>query len=368
MEDEGARRFDLVDAVDRNAAVVAPRRIVGPGEYHRDRRVVSFPQRLEGATARRRGQPLEEVTLETRQEGLRLRIAEARIELEHPRAVIGQHQAREEAADEGRPSIGELVDDGLVDLGDELVARVEPCHRRVRAHPAGVRAEVAVAGALEVLGGAERHGSCAVADREQRDFASLEQLLDHDCPAERTHLGERLIDRVDVVADEDSLPGGEAVGLHHTRRACGRQRRRRRDPGSLEYLLREALRALDAGSQRAGAEDGDSCVAQFVRDAGHERSLRSDHDEIRRQRDGEVEEAVAIVGANRVAGAEARDAGVAGRRVQLGQARALRQPPSQRMLTRTRADEEHSHLAESTAGFGNPSRAARPTRAGARAR
>ena len=48
--------------------------------------------------------------------------------------------------------------------------------------------------------------------------------------------------------------------------------------------------------------------------------------------------------------AERRDPGVAGRRVELGERRALRELPGERVLARTRADEKHLHAGESTRG------------------
>src|SRR5439155_26258325 len=112
----------------------------------------------------------------------------ARVELEDSRAVVGEHQAREETADERRPAAREFVDDGLMDARYEVCRRVEPPHRRVGAHPTGVRPEVAVRGALEVLRRAEGDRARSVAEREEGSLPSLEQLLDHDWSAERGRL------------------------------------------------------------------------------------------------------------------------------------------------------------------------------------
>src|SRR5207245_1782474 len=61
------------------------------------------------------------------------------------------------------------------------------------------------------------------------------------------------------------------------------------------------------------------------------------------ERQRECEQAVTVVGAHRMAAAEHRDPGVAGGRVQLGEARALGEAPRERMLARPRADDEHLH-------------------------
>ena len=80
----------------------------------------------------------------------------------------------------------QLTDDRLGDLArDEVDERLlaaerlgEPRQRGVGAHAAGVRAGVAVAEALEVLGGAQRQHVVAVAEEEQRDLGAGEELLD----------------------------------------------------------------------------------------------------------------------------------------------------------------------------------------------
>lgn len=92
-------------------------------------------------------------------------------------------------------------------------------------------------------------------------------------------------------------------------------------------------------------------MTKLVRDAGDERRFGADDDELRRQRHREPEQAVAVVGANRVAPAEAGDAGIAGGGVQLGQRRALRESPGERVLARAGADEEDAHAASLLRGF-----------------
>ena len=59
-----------------------------------------------------------------------------------------------------------------------------PGDRRVGAHPAGVRAGVAVADPLVVAGRSERDRAAAVGEREQRHLLALQQLLDHERLAE----------------------------------------------------------------------------------------------------------------------------------------------------------------------------------------
>jgi hypothetical protein len=82
----------------------------------------------------------------------------------------------------------------------------------------------------------------------------------------------------------------------------------------------------------------------------------ADHDEIGRDRPRQVEQALAIVGAYGVAGAERRDPRIAGRRVQLGGRRASHEPPGKGVLACARPDQQHSHAGECSA---RPVRASR---------
>ncbi len=97
---------------------------------------------------------------------------------------------------------------------------------------------VAVADALEVLGGGEGHGAGAVADRQHRELGAGEALLDHDGAAgvperlarqvlARSRLGPRR-----GLGDQHALAGGQAVGLDHV------------EPGQ---RVEEGERGLDLG-------------------------------------------------------------------------------------------------------------------------
>ena len=168
------------------------------------------------------------------QHHLGLGVAEARVELDDLHAGVGEDEAGVEQADERRALGVELADDGLGHLaGDEvdelLLAaelRAEPRERRVGAHAAGVGAGVAVEQALVVLGGAERQHVVAVAEEEERDLGSGEELLDE-------HRAERQVlvgvgDRGGaVVGDDDALARGEAVGLDDVAERRGRRARPR---------------------------------------------------------------------------------------------------------------------------------------------
>ena len=82
--------------------------------------------------AHAREQQLEQVRAQPRQQRLRLGVAEAHVELDHPRAVGGQHQAGVEDAVKRRPARAHPVDDRLVDAPRQLA----PAARRPSRRPA----------------------------------------------------------------------------------------------------------------------------------------------------------------------------------------------------------------------------------------
>ena len=190
-----------------------------------------------GARVQQRADPVRH----PRQQHLGLGIAEAAVELEHLRPVVGEHHPGEEHTAIRSQLVDDRRDHGVEDLGGGL--RRQRRHRRVGAHPAGVRPGVAVADPLVVLRRVEQHAvALAVGHREHADLGTGEQLLDHDrppCLAERA-LQDRRLDRRDrgiaFVGHRHALAGGEPVGLHHgadprarrgTRPPSGRRRTRR---------------------------------------------------------------------------------------------------------------------------------------------
>ena len=84
--------------------------------------------------------------VERRQQHLRLRVAEARVELEHHRPVIGDHQSGVQHATVRSAVASHHPGDRLEDGRHDLVERIgpEPGHRRVGAHAAGVGSRIAV--------------------------------------------------------------------------------------------------------------------------------------------------------------------------------------------------------------------------------
>ena len=113
-----------------------------------------------------------------------------------------------------------------VDACDELVHVVERgWHRRVRAHPSGVGAAVAVEDALEVLGRPSGMHASRRRSRTATPPPSSSSSTTIALPASRTRRRAPARRSASVSADEHALARREAVGLDHARRAadrCGR--------------------------------------------------------------------------------------------------------------------------------------------------
>ena len=201
---------------------------------------------------------------------------------------------------------------------------------------------------LEVLRGAERDTRAPVAEREQRHLVALEQLLDHDLAAEgRRRRAARRRPRRCVRHTNTPLPAASPSaltthGASRDRTASPRSARRRAAITSLAKVFDPSI--------RAAAALGPKTAIPFLPQARRRRPRRAAPPGPITTRSAasvvaRLEQAVAVVGANRVAVPERRDPGVARRRVELGQDRALREAPRERVLARARADEQHLHAA-----------------------
>ncbi len=216
------------------------------------------------------------------------------LEFDDAQALRGQGQPAVEETGERGAAAGHLVDDGLGDGADDALdhARRCPRRRRVGAHAAGVRSRVAVADALEVLGGGERHGPGPVAEDEEGDLGSVEVVLDDD-PVGDLEARVRVVEgRLPVGGDDDALARGEPVGLDDVRGAevvdrggrlvcgVGDDGARGRHPRRLHDLLGKRLRAFEVCGLGARTEDRERGLTQGVGDPGDERGLGSDDDEV----------------------------------------------------------------------------------------
>ena len=88
-------------------------------------------------------------------------------------------------------------------------------------------------------------------------------------------------------------------------------------------------------------------MPELVADAGHQRRLGADHDELHVEAPREREQALAVLRPDGMAVAEPRDPRVPRRRMELRQARRPREAPGERVLAAPGADEEHLHRRDS---------------------
>ncbi|VXB50134.1 conserved hypothetical protein [Curtobacterium sp. 8I-2] len=353
----------VVDAGDRSAGlrvlrVALARQDDGHGDV--------VPERGSGDGAELPGGGGEQEFAERgRQAGehdLRLRVAEPRVELDHADALLGDDEAAVQEPDERRAlvlkpadrrqghELGDLVDEGL--LGRPAVG--EPGQRRVRAHAARVRAEVAVGQALVVLRGAERTHVVAVAQEEQGDLFAVEELLDHDVAVLEPVGG--VVDRgLAVVGDEHALAGGEPVGLDHVRCAelvdgadgfvhrAGVDRTPGGHTGLAHDPLGERLGALELGRGLARAEHRDAAGAHRVGHAGDERGLGAHDDELDVVLDRVLGDERTVGGVEGDGLDVGRDAGVAGRCRDDVTGMLSEQGRDDRVLAGTGTEDEDSH-------------------------
>ncbi len=242
-----------------------------------------------------------------------------------------------------------------------LGRRVDGGHGCVRAHTAGVRTGVAVAGPLVVAAERQRHHPLAVAEREGGHLRAFEQLLHHDDRAGGAEgpLHEAAPDRGDrivaVRCHHHALAGREAVGLHHgTSAELVDERARlldvveapgagRGDAAALQEFLREGLRSLETRCRGGRPEDDDAARVQRVGQPADQRELGADDDEIRAQMVNQTDHLRDVVDRGRMALGQLRDAGVPGSRQQARHGGILREPPHERVLATAAADDEDLH-------------------------
>ncbi len=260
-----------------------------------DRHVVREFRTWEPTEAADRGgeQQTTQGGYQPRQHDLRLRVTEARIELDHPDARAGHDEPAIEQADE-RCLLGcELADGGQRDGVDDLVDEPgrQPGERGIRPHPTGVRTFVTVAETLVVLGGRERQHVVPVTQQEEGDLLAVEKLLDENASLAEP-VGRVSESRVPIRGDQHALAGGQAIGLDHVgctifvdrgdgfvERSCPNGAARRH-PCLVHDALGEGLASLERRRGLSGAEDGDTALAQLVRDARDEWCFRPDDDEL----------------------------------------------------------------------------------------
>ena len=145
---------------------------------------------------------------------LRLGVAEADVVLDEARAVGGEHQPGVQDTDVRRAGGGEVVEDRLDERGHQLGRLVGHRSRGVGAHPTGVRADVALADALVVLGQRQGDGGGPVAQGDQRALRAGHPLLEEERAGGRADRRDRL---VVGVGNGHALAGRQAVELDDDR-------------------------------------------------------------------------------------------------------------------------------------------------------
>ena len=313
--------------------------------------------------SRHRVQRLEQVALHQRQQRLRFRIAEARIELHHPRPLPREHQPSEQESRERAAGIAQGRERGLEDLassaGHELGAAERD--RCIRAHASRVGSDVASQETLVVLRRNERQRTGAIGDREEGELLTLHELLDQD-------LGARLAERVllqhridgpirlgERRADDHPLSGSQARGLDDyrsaelTRRALGVGGRRvchragRRHARPQHELLGERLGGLDLGGLRVGTENDELRGAKRIYDPGGEGRLGTHDREVDPFLARQLHQRHDIGRGDRYAASERGDPRISRGRQQLEIGVVAVQLPGEGVLTAAAADEQYPH-------------------------
>ena len=213
---------------------------------------------------------------------------------------------------------------------------------------------------LEVLSGSERQGAHAVADEEEGDLRSGEELLEQHRPAVQPVHGVRPRRRP-VGRDQHALAGGEPVSLHHVGGA-GRLERRVQvvdrphidgGPGRHARLrhhpLREGLAALQPSGGTIGPEHRDSALPQRVGDPRDQGCFRADHDQVDRAVESEFGDRPAVGHLDGSEGRDGGDAGVARRDDQVVTCALGDEGQRQRVFPGAGADDQDAHRANLSA-------------------
>src|SRR5262249_13170365 len=144
---------------------------------------------------------------------------ETGVELEHFRTISGHHQSGVQKSGEGRSAPGHFgdrrEDDPVHYLPDLLWGKNSPIG--IGAHSAGVWTGVVIKRSLVFLRGIERNGILSVAEYDEADLLTLEELLDDEATAVFQHSWDGGFGFLAAVGDYDALSSGEAIGLQDDR-------------------------------------------------------------------------------------------------------------------------------------------------------
>ncbi|MNI33698.1 hypothetical protein D3C73_876580 [compost metagenome] len=264
-------------------------------------RHIVAPQRLDLIEGAGCGgiEQFEKIALQPHHQHLAFRVAEADIVFDQFRTLLGDHQAGKEHAGERMAAFRHAADGRLDNFLHRPLDHFGRHHRGrgIGAHAARVRSGIAVAHTLVVLRGCQRQRGLAVGKAEEACLFAIEIGLDHDF---RTGCPEGAVEAVvdcgkcffDRHCHGDTLAGGKSVCLDHDRRALlghiglgfftigeaavGSGR----DIVAGADILGETLGAFELGCRGRWSKDDDVLGTQHVGDTGHQRSFRTDHDEV----------------------------------------------------------------------------------------
>jgi len=153
----------------------------------------------------------------------------------------------------------------------------------------------------------------------------------------------------------NALASRQAVGLHHDRRAAAADEfaRRlgiveafpvgRRNAGRVAQFLGERLAAFELRGGLRRPDAGDAGGLHRVGDAGDQGGFRAGDDEVDRVVAREGDESRNVHCADRDAGGDSGNAGVAGRAPEFREQRTGGDRPAQRVLASARSDHQHAH-------------------------
>ena len=118
---------------------------------------------------------LDQVAVQAHQQCLRFRVAKACVELQHLGPARGHHQSAIKHARERRTFLGHSADGGIDDVMHNPLrhARLQHLVCGVDAHAACIWPGIALANALVVLRGNQRHRMLAVTQAEKADLVAL---------------------------------------------------------------------------------------------------------------------------------------------------------------------------------------------------